>query len=183
MILFWGMGVCCSADRVWCTTMSLLTASYWNLRWAVSLKQCTLSLFDDTVRPSGLRPDDPAMYISLASIVWKRLRIFCLFMRQLLLKLEHSQVQDGRIGRFSRSQTCVVSVSRNSPPFHTCSHSGLFPPLQVSPVWMIKYSSTETLEYRLLWSSTPSTPASLWPTRTASGQGRRAHTPGKHQQL
>ena len=49
-----------------------------------------------------------------------------------------------------------------------------FPLLQVSPVWMIKYSSTETLEYRLSWSSTPSTPASLWPTRTASGQSRQS---------
>lgn len=134
-------------------------------------------------RPSGIRANDSVMYISLAIILKKRLNIY-LFMRQLLSKLEHSQVQDGRIGRSSRSQTCVVSVSRNSPPFHTCSHSGSFPPSQVSPVWMIKYSSTETLEYRLLWSSTPSTPASLWPTKTASGQGRRTHTePGKHQQL
>lgn len=45
------------------------------------------------------------------------------------------------------------------------------PPLQVFPVWMIKYSSTATPEYRLLWSFTLSTPASLWQTRTASGQG------------
>lgn len=46
------------------------------------------------------------------------------------------------------------------------------PPLQVFPVWMIKYSSTVTLEFHLLSSSTPSTRASLWPTRTVSGQGR-----------
>lgn len=46
-----------------------------------------------------------------------------------------------------------------------------FSPLfQVFLAWMIKYSSTATPECHQWSSSTPSTPASLWLTRTASGQ-------------
>lgn len=47
---------------------------------------------------------------------------------------------------------------------------GFSPLFQVFLAWMIKYSSTATPECRQWSSSTPSTPASLWLTRTASGQ-------------
>lgn len=66
------------------------------------------------------------------------------------------------------NQTSVLLFTVGAIFSFTHQPSPLF---QVSPVWMIKYSSTVTPEYRLWSSSIPSTPASLWPTRTASGQG------------